>query len=817
VQELLADWEIARQDGNSLSAEQLCHDCPELLAELKVGIEKLLHTSWLFESPGEVTSKSARLGSRSRGEFLEEVKKYGLVSDLEIGKVHADADAESIAAQFFDAGSLTQYQSDVLLGYKQGPIKLDRYVVLDEIGEGGMGKVYKALHTSMKRHVAIKMLSSPYISDERKSRFRREIQTVAALSHPNLVTAFDACEVEGEFFLAMELIYGENLAEIIREHGPMDFESASEVVRQIACAAEAAHQKGVIHRDIKPSNVVLTRDGPAKLVDLGIARIHADAKSESTASSTWANSTEITGDNVPIGTIAFMSPEQAMSAKKADERSDIYSLGCLFYYLLTGKTPFPGDNPVEVIVAHRELPIESVLQPLEIPDHGRDVLQRMLAKDPNDRFVSMKEVADSIERKNSISDAPKLRQSERGTRTAWIIGVALLLACFVGGLAWYSFQPQLVSPDSHLDLSSDTRQNDFARWVLNSSGMVVARTEFGEQVFDDIDAIPDSPIEITEMSLIETPSEFSVDWLTQLPELKTLTLDFCTLSGSDVRALKDLKALQSLSLTSCEVDKSFWGSVADMPMLDSLLLSSIVCSKDSLNSLNTLPQLKSLIINSMEFSDDDIQCIANLSNLEYLDLEATLVKSAPLAWAANHPRLTGLDLSATNLTDEDLKDQPICEQLNIISFESCDVGSLATEYISKLPNLDAVYLGETNVTDADLLSLASNSSITLLDVGMTKVTRKGLKVLARMGQLESLTLSGLEIGDEDLKLLLNLELSYIDLSNTRITDDALKLLSRKDLVELAVVGCDISDDAIEDFMQRNPSCDIIVEAEFVTD
>ncbi len=815
VQELLADWEIARQDGNPLSPEELCRDCPELLADLKAGIEKLLHTSWLFDAPDGEPDEPELPSLRSRQEFLDEVTKFNLISASQIESIDGNADAASTASQFFDAGLLTQYQTDVLLGYKEGPIKFDRYIVLDEIGEGGMGKVYKALHTSMQRHVAIKMLSANSLSDQRKSRFRREIQTVASLNHPNIVTAYDACEVEGKFFLAMELIDGDDLTEVIQEQGPMDFDSASEVVRQIACAAEAAHRKGIIHRDIKPSNVVLTNAGPAKLLDLGIARILSGVRGDFSTGSTVGNSTEITGENVPIGTIAYMSPEQALSAKTADEQSDIYSLGCLFYYLLTGKGPFLGDNAVEVIVAHREAPIDDVLRPLQIPQHGRDILSQMMAKDPGDRFTSMNEVANAIE---SRVANPKVRRSASKAsgkmRAVPLVAALLVFVCGAGGVAWYSGWLSPRSTGSPTELEAITWQNDLARWVLNHSGSVVARTEFGTQAIDEIEAIPNSRIDITELTLVDAPPEFSVQWLTRLPELESLTLDLCTLTNDDAGALRDLKSLRALQLQSCEMEGSFWRSLSEMSNLTSLTLVDVACPEESWGSLNNLSQLRSLTINDMELSDSDFVAFVSGMQLEHLDLENTLVENAPLIWVAKQKELRHLDLSGTQLTDEDLIGLSACQEIKFVSFESCEVGSHAAKYVAQLSKVEAVFLGSTFLSDADLKLIASNEAIVSLDIQKTKVTKKGLGFLGQMKGLEMLNLASLDIAD-DLEPLSDLDLSMIDLSDTGITDGSFDILSKMDLVELGVIRCDISENALDKFVRLHPSCDVIINEAFI--
>ena len=818
VKELLADWEIARQDGDHLSAEELCRDCPELLPELKEGIEKLLHTSWLFESRSTAPSEPISPTLKTQTELLQSLRDHELVPLNEIENVDKDEAAESIAVRLCDAGFLTRYQSDVLLGYKSGPIKLDRYLVLDEVGEGGMGKVYKAIHMSMKRNVAIKMLSSGSISDERKARFRREIQSVASLDHPNIVTAYDACEVDGQFFLAMELIDGEDLTDIIKLHGPMDFEAAASTIAQIAKAADSAHRQGIIHRDIKPSNILLTHSGQAKLLDLGIARIQ-DETTNDHAGVTLQNSTEITGENVPIGTIAFMSPEQAINAKRADERSDIYSLGCTFYYLLTGKTPFPGESAVEVIVAHRESSTDDVVNSLTVPNYARNIIHRMIAKEPAARFQTMEDVVVAIESKVPVKRVRRSSStgSNSTSRAPWVLAGLILLACCTAGAVWLNNSNGLTPPGPQLDVESETWQNDLARWVLNNAGTVSANTEFGEQFIDTLEAIPASAIEITELELSDTPTGFSARWLTRLPQLNALAIGYATLDEDDGQALAAIKTLSSLELTSCELNASFWTSLKLMPNLRWLLIDGIEPSNEALQTLQQMIQLNSLTLNNTDFSDNDFQFIAGLKNLEFLDLESTQVQGKPLAWAAQQQGLVHLDLTETNITDADIEGVPVCESLNLISFESCNVGTSAVKYVAALPQVTFAYLGGSDITDADMKLLSDNRTITNLSVDQSRITRVGLQTIAKMEQLESLSLAGMSISDDDLEPLLALDLYRLDLSNTRITEAGLQLLLEMELGELDLADCNISHDAMQDFVQQNPDCIVLTSELFPID
>jgi serine/threonine protein kinase len=266
-----------------------------------------------------------------------------------------------------------------------------RFRLLKVLGEGGMGVVYKAMHTQLNRLVAIKVIAPHLTLDpDAVARFRREVSATGSVDHPHLVHALDADELDGKHFLVMEYIDGRDLTELVGAHGPLSVADASEIARQAALGLNHAHNTGLIHRDVKPGNLMLSREGCVKVLDLGLALLRKE----------FAHLTDLTPFGRLMGTADFTSPEQILDPHKVDERTDLYSLGCTLYFLLTGHGPFAGkqfDSPGKKMLAHATLaPPPLGRRRSDAPEALLAVLDHMLAKNPAARFATAAAVADAL-------------------------------------------------------------------------------------------------------------------------------------------------------------------------------------------------------------------------------------------------------------------------------------------------------------------------------------------------------------------------------------------------------------------------------------
>jgi serine/threonine protein kinase len=336
-----------------------------------------------------------------RQTFLATLRRSGLLDSEQFAAVTSRSRktprGRVIARELVEQGLLTRFQAEHLLVGKHR-FFLGPYCILEQIGQGGMGRVFKAQHRTMNRLVALKVLTPNLLKTQRAQElFLREVRAIGRLAHPNIVTAFDANQ-EGEVhYLVLEYISGPNLDQLVREQGPLPVGQACDFIRQVATGLQYADGFGMVHRDIKPANLLLQQVhsgnlyGVVKISDFGLARLSNPGQADE------GFGTILVKENTVMGTPDYLSPEQARNLHKTDIRSDLYSLGCTFHYLLTGQVPFPGGTTLEKLIrqsAEAPAPVET-LRP-EIPPAVGAIVRRLMAKRPQDRFQTPAEVIDAL-------------------------------------------------------------------------------------------------------------------------------------------------------------------------------------------------------------------------------------------------------------------------------------------------------------------------------------------------------------------------------------------------------------------------------------
>ncbi len=287
-------------------------------------------------------------------------------------------DTKSITRELVRREWLTPFQSDFVANGRGQQLVLGQYVLLDLLGRGGMGQVFRARHVLMNRIVALKLISPEYLDQpEAVQRFRLEIQAAAQLSHPNIVAALDASQIGDTHILVMEYVEGSDLAKVLARQGKLPVYHSCVYIHQVAAGLQHAHERGLVHRDIKPHNLLLTADGQqVKILDFGLAKF--------VGASNVPNQRTSSGELG--GTVDYLAPEQVTDFHEVDIRADVYSLGCTFYQLLTGRAPFWNIHPMAKSTFHltKEPPAVETLRP-DLPFGLPAVIRRMMSKRPEER------------------------------------------------------------------------------------------------------------------------------------------------------------------------------------------------------------------------------------------------------------------------------------------------------------------------------------------------------------------------------------------------------------------------------------------------
>jgi serine/threonine protein kinase len=387
---------------------------------------------------------------RATDAFLEQLRDLDLLPAETVSRFTAEEPAAVCAQRLIEAGLLTTFQVEQVLAGKGRRLRVGAYVLLERLGRGGMGHVYKAQHRLLKRVAALKIIGRARSGCDAaaRRRFRREVEAAGRLRHPHIVTTYDAGICRGRPYLAMEYVEGVDLQRLVESSGPLTIDLACEIVRQTAEALHHAHERGLVHRDIKPSNLMLASPGiNVKLLDLGLAHL------------TDSDAILDEADEALCGTPDFMAPEWGHDPRRANVRGDLYSLGCTFYFLLCGRVPYPGGSGTEKLLRHcldEPAPLPQ-LRP-EVPPPVAAIVQRLMARDADRRYGTGAAVAadlaalsftpltttkeEKIEAPSPSSSRPRAARFSLAALTAILLGVAA-----AGGARWMA-SPSTTTPST---------------------------------------------------------------------------------------------------------------------------------------------------------------------------------------------------------------------------------------------------------------------------------------------------------------------------------------------------------------------------------
>lgn len=785
------------------------------------------------------TPGDTAISNVSIADFLIGLSQSGLLPQVEMDKLRRksqDDPTSTVAALvewLVQEHKLTTYQAEILARGQQGGLVIGNYVILEKLGQGGMGTVFLARHRRMNRLVALKVLPQSLSSiPEAILRFQREVEAAARLQHPNIAAAFDADEASGVHFLVMEYVDGPTLSSYVKQRGALPLSPAVRLMVQAASGLAAAHAQGVVHRDIKPGNMMISRQGVLKVLDMGLAQMRGqDANIELTS--------DVTQTGRVMGTVDYMAPEQARDAKNVDLRADIYSLGCTLFFLTTGRTPAPGSSAAEKLLWHQSAkpPVLSSIVPESTPKLDA-ALAKMMAKEADARQSSMLEVVSDLEAclaelpgdtnvtldgiavagdhhgatlggsrathatlHGGMGDTLMTRQRQKrsgagapaagGKRTWWLaaagLAAAALLAVFAVPMAMGRRTASAAKDDHNLAVptrvaaavpipapvvkapSPHAPYEKLLRWVFQNHGRATAVSGGGEQL--QLTAMTDLPA--------------------QPVEILAIKLDGTGVRDADLATLAQAPGLRELSLADTKITDSGLEHLVPLKQLSQLSLAKTGVTSGGLATLARLAELTELNLERTPLSNQGMARILGLAKLERLYLSDTEVSDAGIEQLQGLKSLRHLAVHGTSLSDQ---------------------GHAALKTAN--PQLDIAWDGADVERSVALKLLGKGATLAVIDRAGRR--HDGIKTIESLPPgritIKDINLGTGDFGDDDLKQLSVLsEVEFLSLAGTSTTSAGLAHLQGMATLKSVDLGTlRFAPTAVESLRKALPSAQVLV-------
>lgn len=616
------------------------------------------------------------------------------------------------------------YETDLALTRKAG-LPEDRYQIVRLLGKGRNSNVYLCLDMLLSKLVSIKCLSSTWLGEQEVILFQKEARATSSLSHPNIVRILDfGATRDGQPYMVMEFAEGKTLAEIIESEGPLPQEKAVRIFSQICAGMEHAHQNSIYHRDLKPSNIIVLKDDRTvaglKVIDFGIASvIHQDDDQD--------DEREDEGDSRALaGTPGYMSPDQ-LRGEPFDARSDIYSLGCLMFEVLSGRLPYEADSALEMLSLHAEGEIPAIRDHSQstVDPELEEIVARALAKDRENRFQSMAELASSLEehfgKPEFVEPDPgsgfEVQQRKRDLLLIPLLAGAILI--FAGSMAlsyWYLNQK---AESEGKKVVTKTRVQDQFTETRSKTGKItdvipgIASAEMNDKSLDEL------PADITEVDLTSSNvtdeglkklighrlvvlrinstqiTDRGVENVCKIKSLRKLDLaDDANITGKCLRYVAELPYLEALALTRTKVRDEDLAHLAGARRLFGIAMGS--CPNihgDGFIYLKELPHLKSLKISGLEISDTGYKNLAALTSLNWLDLQSSNLDDNRIDVLLALKDLNTINMGSTAITNRAINKIARLERLRELRIENCPgvSQSAVDQLLKKHPDCEVIY------------------------------------------------------------------------------------------------------------------------------
>jgi serine/threonine protein kinase len=670
-----------------------------------------------------------------------------------------------------------QASHDTPVHLAPGKVIMDKFEVIELLGCGGMGSVFKVQHTHLKTFYAMKCLNHKQGNDAIWRRFDNEARAANRLDHPNLIRVHDSGLLpDGQPYFVMDLVDGSTLAQILESRGTLNLATALKIFIQVGFALAYAHANGVIHRDIKPSNIMLVKSvtgslgGSVKVVDFGIAKLTGQDE---------YNQQTLTRTGEIFGSPLYMSPEQCMGVG-VDHRSDLYSLGCVMYEALTGAPPVVGDNALSTMLKHQnEIPslMHQASLGLEFPDSIEFVVAKLLEKDPSKRYPNASlltadlvaieqghifdnhdfaEEAKTLVSINREIPARKKREKQQQNLFGWIVALAIGFAI--------GFASAKINVSNEQPKPAQKKPPIYSTFVSVPPNM--GDEEQSTDYFADLNSQPFSRIR-DRRRIFSFPENRKLcmicrgDWTSMGPAIGELTFD--PFHPLNIIVYNDINP-SSQAFTKFRNDE-----------IGGVKLSGLQSNVDKfLRVFASYENLSQLSLESCNFSKNEIPLLERLTKLEFLNLKGTDVNGKEICELSVLPRLKILDIGAVQDVSYVLDKIKDSKPLLSLGLASCNLSEGDLRTISKIQNLEILDIGKNEVISAKTLAILSKLNLKRLNLKDCKFTPDMIPRLKSFKTLQTVSFTNRGMAPDDISRI-NRELSPIKVEITEsIFGDAQK-------------------------------------------
>ncbi len=706
-----------------------------------------------------------------------------------------------------------------------GKVLADTYEFISVSGWGGMSVIYKARQRGTGNIVAIKMLHSLLVSDQALRRFQQEAKAIMSLRHPNIIAVHDfGVSEHGQPYMVMDFIEGKTLADVIKESGGLSLEASLPRFIQLCDALEHAHEAGVLHRDLKPSNVMISKtDGnfeDARIVDFGIAKL-LDKEGENKDVGHLTQTGEL------FGSPLYMSPEQCRG-QSVDERTDIYSMGCVMYETLTGRPPFMGATIVDTLMLQMNEAPDSLTDASKGKRFTREVeevIAKTLAKSPEDRYQTMHELEMALMsiQPNKQADSQQMRGKKNKKQTTvpkFVYGaiISFVFVIFIVGIFWSNYRPRTPTVSKEAEEKRAKAVNDLVHVKLQQASMSGKLQKILQHEHWKIDdpmlreTCSDGDLQIVELDLNEAEvGDVGTRFLANQVSLQKLYLDDTHVSDGTVSVIAHLPNIDKLSLKNDDLTDGAFVNFSNPKIWGIYLGGSEGIGDKSMFYLTLLPKLKDLDVTKSSITGAGFRYL-HRTHLKKLWAADTVFGDDALHSLQRTDELTDLYLGNTKITNAGFVklDAPLLKELDISNTKVTDIG---IKTLARFPELTTLRMTGLPLTDPAAEVLSKLPKLEQLNIERTKVTDKTIRMLATLPVLRELNANSVQFTDAGLEALSHApKLEQLNLTNTKITDVGLKHLAKlKTLKTLVLLDChNLTLAGLRQFKKDRPKCGVFV-------